>query len=213
MRRWFCALFALSLTMGAAKAQTLEDAVLERINFARQHPQLYAQRLRDYRLQFDGYVVHAPGDPVGTETFEGVSAVDEAIAFLEHQVPLAPLGRGEVLGRAAGDYAQDQGNRGARGHVGWDGTSPGERVRRHGGGIHVGEGIAYGYADPDAVVRQLIVDDGVSNRGHRALLFDPGFRFAGVGCARHRALAHICVVDIASTADGRWESPRFADRR
>ena len=93
------------------------------------------------------------------------------------------------------------------------GAGPGERVRRRGGDIFVGESISYGMADADAVVRQLIVDDGVPGRGHRILLFKNDFRFAGVGCSGHRRYGHMCVVDLAANRDGAPALPQWASTR
>jgi hypothetical protein len=67
-------------------------------------------------------------------------------------------------------------------------------------------------ADADAVVRQLIVDDGVPGRGHRTLLFSAEFRFAGVGCGGHRRYGHLCVVDLAATINGAPALPQWANR-
>lgn len=181
---------------------SLEAEVLAEINFARQHPQEYADELREYRRYFDGPLLYLPGDENGVITHEGVGAVDDAIRFLERQSPLPPLGRGELLQLAARDHAEELGMTGANGHLSPNGASPGERVRRRGGDIYVGEGISYGQTRADAVVRQLIIDDGVRGRGHRALLFDRGFRYAGIGCGDHRRFGHICVVDFSGTANG-----------
>lgn len=202
---------AIGLLAGTpAMAQTLEEAVLVRINFARQHPQEYAEQLRAYRAYFTGRILYLPGDVNGIITREGPSAVDEAIAFLEQQIPLPPLDAGTVLALAAADHAEAQGRAGSRGHVSPDGSTPGERVRRHGGDIYVGESISYGMHDPDAVVRQMIVDDGIPDRGHRKLLFDRSFHYAGVGCGAHRAYGALCVVDLAGTSDGRPDMTRYA---
>jgi uncharacterized protein YkwD len=59
------------------------------------------------------------------------------------------------------------------------------------------ENISYGYDDPAGVVRQLIVDSGVPNRGHRANIFSAGYQAAGVGCARHAVYGAMCVIDFA----------------
>ncbi|MHA6719258.1 CAP domain-containing protein [Sphingomonas sp. RS6] len=202
-----------ALTALPARAQTLEQAVLDRINAIRADPHRYADELRDYRRYFRGRLLLLPGDDAGVITREGTSAVDEAIDFLERQAPLPPLDPGALLARAAKDYALDQGALGANGHVDRHGAGPGERVRRIGGGIFVGEGIAYGADDPDAVVRQLIIDDGVPGRGHRALLFDANFRFVGIGCGPHRRLAYLCVLDLSGTSDGTASLPQFASTR
>lgn len=188
--------------VAASDPVPLEEAVLAEVNRARQDPPGYAERLREYRQFFEGDMLYLPGDDRGVVTHEGRRAVDEAIAFLERQAPLPPLSPGEILVLAARDHADAQGPAGATGHVSRDGASPGMRVERRGGGIYVGETISYGHGRADDVVRALIVDDGVPGRGHRKLLFDPGYRYAGVGCGAHARFRHICVVDLAQTADG-----------
>jgi uncharacterized protein YkwD len=194
----------------AQTSPTLEDAVLERINFARTNPKGYAEMLRVYRGYFDGEIVYMPGDYNGLLTREGVAAVDETIAFLEKQAPIPPLSRADVLALTAVDFSREQGALGARGHRGQDGSDPGGRVKRHGGDIFVGEAIAYGFDNAEEVVRQMIVDDGVPDRGHRKLLFDPKLRFAGIGCGPHSKMEHICVVDLSATPDGRPVRVRYA---
>ncbi|MHA6720754.1 CAP domain-containing protein [Sphingomonas sp. RS6] len=202
-RLGFAALAAAApLLIAANEAPALEDDVLARINAVRQDPAAYAEQLRDYRRHFLGNAVFLPDRAKGLLTQEGVAAVDEAIAFLEQQPALPPLNRASLLALAARHHVAMQGPLGEHGHVGPDGTSPGERVRKLGGGDLVGEDISYGYADADAVVRQLIVDDGVIDRGHRRLIFEPELRYAGVGCGEHRRYGHMCVIDVARTHDG-----------
>ncbi|RYD50283.1 MAG: CAP domain-containing protein [Sphingomonadales bacterium] len=193
--------------------RVLQGEVLAQINFARQHPREYAEQLRDYREHFHGRILFLPGDQEGVYTHEGVDAVDEAIDFLERQAPLPALSAGEMLMLAARDHAEDRGDAGATGHVSGDGMGPGDRVRRRGGDIYVGESIYYGANRADQVVRSLIVDDGVAGRGHRTLLFTAGYRYAGVGCAEHRRFDHICVVDLAATENGAPELPAWAQAR
>lgn len=191
----------------AAARVVLEDAVLARINFARQNPQAFAQQLRTYRTWFRGNILYLPGDRAGVQLEEGVAAVDEAIAFLERQKPLPPLGRADLLALAARDHTAEQGPRGIIGHGSLDGASPGMRVQRRGGDIYVGENISYGFADADEVVRQFVVDDGVPDRGHRHAVFSADYRFAGVGCGTHKVYRHMCVVDMSQTSDGSFDVP------
>ncbi len=190
------------LLIAASDVPSLEDQVLERINHLRQNPAAYAERLRQLRAHFRGNTLYLPGRARGQITREGVDAVEEAIAFLELQTPLPPLSRGELLGLAARDHVVVQGALGTRGHFSPDGASPGDRVERRGGGRLVGEDISYGYADADDVVRQLVIDDGVPDRGHRELLFNRELRYAGVGCGSHSAYGHMCVIDVARTRNG-----------
>ena len=198
--RWGIVLASVAMTWGGAASAApdgFERAVLTEINRARAHPREVAGELRRYRTQFEGRAVRESGVPLAM-TVEGRGAVDEAIAFLEAQPPLQPLDDGAVLARAARTWAAAQGAAGAMGH----GAGPGARVRAAGGDIYVGETISYGMATPAAVARQLIVDDGLPGRGHRALVFAQGFRFAGVGCAAHARLRSLCVIDYAGTPDG-----------
>ncbi|MCW3848830.1 CAP domain-containing protein [Sphingomonas sp. LB-2] len=191
----------------------LEAGVLQQVNYARTHPYEYAQGLREYRSHIRGGILYLPGDPGGIYTNEGTAAVDEAIEFLEAQEPLPPLTEGQILALAAGDHADAQGRMGEVGHISSDGADPGDRVKRRGGDIYVGESISYGFDDAENVVRQLIVDDGVPDRGHRDLLFTRDFRFAGVGCGTHREYRYMCVIDLSSTVNGAPEMPEWASNR
>ncbi len=208
----FClAALALASSPAGAAPASLEAAVIDEINFARTQPQDYADMLRRYRGNFDGNVVDDPDEPGVHTTHEGVRAVDEAIAFMERQRPLPPLASGRTLALAAGDHAAAQGRRGDFGHVS-AGLTPGQRVARRGGGIYVAETIAYGFATPIAIVRQLIVDDGVAGRGHRAIIFTSSLRHAGAGCGPHPMYTTMCVVDFSPTPDGRFGPPATAGR-
>lgn len=199
----------LALVAADRPAATLEELVLDEINYVRAHPQEYADELRRYRDFFDGRVVRLPGDPVGELTREGTDAVDDAIAFLDRQAPMPALANGILLARAARDLADEQASSGLNGHRSADGASPGDRVKRRGGDIFVSETISYGYDRADDVVRQLVIDDGVAHRGHRALIFGTGNRFAGVGCGAHPRVRFMCVIDYSATANGGPQLPSF----
>jgi len=185
------ALFAAALVGAAtahAAAPSLEAKVLAEVNYARTHPADYARVLRDYRDH--------PDD--GESSIEGPAALDEAIDFLERQTPLPPLKPDVKLGRSASGYALDQGPGGLTGHVSPDGATLSDRIHRQQvWSMSAAEAISYGYENPRDVVRQLIVDDGVSSRGHRKILFDGTLRFAGVGCGPHRVYGAMCVIDFS----------------
>lgn len=187
----------------STNAQTsAEKAVLAEINWARAHPAAYAEELRALEQRFTGKIEHDPGDRGGIATQEGAPAVDEAAAFVAAQPPRAPIAWSDLLSAAARDHAIEQAATNTMGHVGPDGSTPSTRVQRRGGGRYVGEVIAYGSSSPASVVRQLIVDDGVPSRGHRAAVFSDQYRFAGVACGPHPSYRDMCVADLAMTADG-----------
>lgn len=183
----------------------LSADVLEEINFARTQPRRYADTLRDYRRHFTGMIVRYPGNPDGLITKEGVRAVDEAIRFLEAQQPLPPLEHSALLALAASDHVRDIGPKGMTGHrSSMDGASPSARLQRRGGGNYVAEIITFGPPSAIEVVRQWIVNDGNTNRGHRKSVFAEEMIFAGVACGPHRTYRVMCAAGLGRTADGHY---------
>lgn len=173
-----------------------EAAALAALNAARTNPAAYAGEMRRFRQVYRGDRIEHPGEvPVVTQ--EGVRAVDEAIAFLERQTPLPSVGRSPALDRAAAAHAADQGRNGRDGHAGGDGSDPFDRMRRQGRWAAMGEAIAYGPHRPEDMVMQLIIDDGVPDRGHRRTLFNPAYTVAGVACGPHPRWRTVCVFDLA----------------
>lgn len=202
------AVLAVLLMAAPAQAETpFERAVLAVLNQARANPTAYAASLKRYRGYFHANLVSLPGQAADFETAEGVVAVDETIAFLANQSALAPIERVALLEESAADHVREQAASGATGHDGADGSSPSMRVRRRGGGGYVAEVIAYGPVDAADVVRQLIVDDGVADRGHRSILYSPKLRYAGVSCGAHPEFRTMCVIDLAALPDGRMPAP------
>jgi uncharacterized protein YkwD len=179
-------------------AQPTPDQILTELNFARTEPLAYARQLRVYRTHFDGMVALDAGEQ-GIMTQEGVAAVDEAIAFLQRQPPRVALSLNPLLNRSAGDQAQDQAQTGRIGHVGSNGSTFTQRISREGSWQgEAAEAISYGMVSAADVVRQLIIDDGVADRGHRDTLFDPVLRNVGAGCAPHETYREVCVLDFTT---------------
>ena len=185
-------LLILAATAPDARAGALEDAVLEEVNFARTHPADYARELRDEQISGHrgrGWSALADQDP---------DALDEAIDFLQRQAPLPPLRGDGRLAASAFDHASVQGPRGELGHAGPGGVTFSQRLKRE--GVWAGlaaEAISYGYDSPRDVVRQLVIDSGVANRGHRGDIFGRGYQAAGVSCAHHALWGAMCVIDFA----------------
>ena len=128
----------------------------------------------------------------------------EAIAYLQRRSPAPPLEFNAGLGFSAALHAADEGRHGEFEHTGSDGSSAGERMQR--AGVWAGmlaEEMAAGQDRAEDVVRALIVDEGVPDRGHRKDLMDPFLRRAGVGCASHPVYGVICVIDLASAGPPR----------
>lgn len=194
------ALLLLAGALPALSASHLEQAVLEEMNAARTSPQAFAAHLQRHRALFEGKRYRPPGAAYFILTQEGPAAVDEAIAFLKRQRVLPPLAWAEGLARSAAELALNQAQSGETGH-GRGKLGMEERVSRQVEWTgSIGENISYGPNDGRDVVLQLIVDDGVPGRGHRANIFSPDFRLAGVACGPHPTLRTVCVIDFAGGA-------------
>ena len=188
----------------ADSGEDLQSTFLAELNFVRTQPAAYIPVLMAYRAKFKGMVVEERNRRPMIRTHEGVGAVDEAIAFLRDQAPLDTLAPSSVLVASADSHVRDQGPIGGMGHIGADGSDPGQRVDRYGHWTgRMAEDISYGFdASAKDVVRQLIVDDDVPDRGHRKAIFNPAMRYAGVACGPHKVYRFMCVIDFASTV---WE--------
>jgi Cysteine-rich secretory protein family len=125
------------------------------------------------------------------------------VAFLKRQPSLPPLSGDENLAAAALDHVAEQGASGEVGHQSRGGEPFNMRLRRHGVEARVeGENIAYGPAKAADVVRELIIDSGVADRGHRQNIFQPAFAAAGTTCGPHRTYGTVCVMDFSGPPPG-----------
>lgn len=178
-------------------ATSLEKAVVQELSEARWRPKVYAKHLRELRPYFDGLLWRLP-EQTPLRTREGVAAVDEAIAFLERVEAVGPLRFNKGLWAAAREHALDQSLNGGVGHVGSRGSVLRARLGRHGSGaLAFGECIAYGFDEARMIALQLIIDDGVPDRGHRQSIFNPDFHHAGAAVSDHPLWGHVCVIDFA----------------
>jgi uncharacterized protein YkwD len=190
--------FSQSRNAGDAEfLSPLEHAVVSEINMARRAPKDYASILEQSRKYYDRKVLRLPGEPP-LLTKEGVGAVVEAIRFLHATKSVFPLTPSKGMSSGAKDHVVDQGSSGATQHKGGDGSQAWDRVNRYGTWEKsIGENIAYGSDQARSIVMFLIVDDGISNRGHRRNIFDPDFRVIGVACGHHPTYRTVCVITFA----------------
>jgi uncharacterized protein YkwD len=179
---------------------TLEEDLLIEHNRLRTNPQSYIPSLQALlaRMDGDGNIPHGCGPHCTLHTEEGHAAVQEAIEFLRTQPSVDPLLYDPRLASSAQRHAMDQAG-GAIGHDGSDGTSPADRIEQViEKSFATGENIAYG-AEPIAqqVVQQLLIDDGVADRGHRTTLFSPDWTAVGAGTGPHTGFRTVYVMNYA----------------
>ncbi|HZI18556.1 MAG TPA: CAP domain-containing protein [Pyrinomonadaceae bacterium] len=196
----------LALPQGAARPSTaggrtdfkaLEEKVLEEINLARTAPVQYAEHLERLRPHYSGKEFRQPGRPT-LITEEGVAALDEAVKFLRAAKPLPPLQPSRGLSSGALLLVSEQSTSGTTGHRGADGGFMEQRVARYGSWKGpVGENLSYGEETARERVISMLIDDGVSNRGHRNRIFNPSYTVAGIACGAHQ-LGGVCAVTLAA---------------
>ncbi|MDJ0707834.1 MAG: CAP domain-containing protein [Leptolyngbyaceae cyanobacterium MO_188.B28] len=182
----------------------LEREIIAVTNQVRMNPAGYAEKLRQLRSHYRGNLVKFPGQPL-LETWEGVSALEEAISALGNTSSLPPLIPSRGMSRATADHVNDLGPEGYVGHYGRDGSSPFTRMNRYGdwaivpGESIAGENISYGpFTEGEWHVIQLLIDDGDRSRGHRNVILNPRYRIMGVSCGAHATYDTVCVIDYAS---------------
>jgi hypothetical protein len=174
-----------------------EAAVLQELNLARTNPAAYAGVVEQHKRAFKNYAMVLV-DGFWVKTIEGIPAADEAIDYLRKVAPAPALSASGPLVLSARDHVNDIGPKGMTGHEGSDGSRPAERIRRHGKPKSTtGENIAFRPVTARSIVVQLIVDDGVPDRGHRHTIFDPDFRVAGVAIGPHKIYGRMCVINFA----------------
>lgn len=101
--------------------------------------------------------------------------------------------------KACRDHANDIGPKSLCSHTGSDGSSMSGRLERYGDwNGKIGENCDFGNQTGRDIVVSLIVDDGVSNRGHRNNLFSYDFKKIGIACAAHSEYKVCCVIDYAA---------------
>lgn len=176
----------------------LELEILDEMNLARTQPQKYADYVAEWKQYYTGKSLTRPGHKP-LNTLDGMSALDEAVNFLRAVSPLPALQPAKGLFMAARDHARDLSTTVTTGHRGTDGSLPDDRIERYGDWKSaIGETIVYNLDTPRAMVIQLLIDDGTPTRGHRANVFNAGFKVIGVAVGEPSIYGARCVIDYAA---------------
>ena len=163
-----------------ANPANLEALVIQEINRARTNPSAYADWLERQRQYFDGMVLKLPGEkPLRTN--RGLKALNEAIAFVRQQSELPAISSASALVTTA----QSQ----VRAIVDNQPISYQDKY------------FVYGKVTPEAIVMQLIVDDGFPDRRHRRAIFTPDHRQAGIVCSDIAIYDQVCAIAYEVTTE------------
>jgi len=161
--------------LNTAKNETymkpFERAMIREVNFARMYPAIYADIVGKYMEQdsrsWQGL------------TIDQINATNELIKELKSAKPFGLLLPKECVYKAAEKHGNDCKKRGFIDHTGSDGSSPFERIATFCGSS--GNENIVGTIDSDVrgSVISLLVDSGISSRGHRYNMLDPKWKYIG----------------------------------
>ncbi|MCF0127219.1 MAG: CAP domain-containing protein, partial [Pseudobutyrivibrio sp.] len=129
------------------------------------------------------------------QTYEGIKAVNEAIEFLQKQPPVHKLELSKELSQACHEHLNDIGPKGYTTHIGSDGKHVQERIEKiceWDGAI--AENLDFGFQNPENILMNFIIDDGVKERFQRKNLFNDEFNYIGIAIGPHKEYGTCAVV-------------------
>ncbi len=182
----------------ANKNEISKDRLLYMINFVRSNPKEFAKILEKRLSRFEGKI-YTDENGQQWSTQEGAAAVQEAINELNNTYKSVPaVSFNDKLAEAAKYHVDDIGPKGLTQHNGSNGETAANRIKRYYQWKSYGEVISFGSKNSDEVVAQLIIDDGVSNRGHRKVIMTDYFKEIGFAWGFHSVYGIMCNIDFAT---------------
>ncbi|MBI5219089.1 MAG: CAP domain-containing protein [Bacteroidia bacterium] len=113
---------------------------------------------------------------------------------LEKQKPLAPLTPAKDLSDEAARFAIESGTKGITGH-----GATSKRFKPFKKEYYtMGENCDYGNNKPMDIVMSLLIDEGVSDKGHRYNILNKEYQFIGVSNKPHKTEQYITVMDFGA---------------
>lgn len=171
------------------------NKILKELNYARENPKEYADKLLSYKQYFKGDIMRIPGQ-TAIKTNEGFAAFEEAAKILQNSSPLCALSFNVHLNEIANEALSSivkSNDADAANNINID-ELIGKRGQIAG---QFSQAVDFGSATPDLVVVNLIVDDGDLNRGNRGNILNPKFTITGIAHSTHKTFHHCTVITYA----------------
>ncbi|MFN8578290.1 MAG: CAP domain-containing protein [Candidatus Sericytochromatia bacterium] len=177
----------------------LEQETFKELNLLRKSPKKYAKKILDIKKYYNDKELKYPNE-ITIITEEGLKAVDECYEVLNSTPDLPEFNLSKGLSKAAKDLVNMQSVTTQIGHNGTDGSTPFDRMNRYGKwSITSAENIDYGNNIAERIIMSLLIDDGVSSRGHRKTMLSPEYKYVGVAEGTHKAYNYMFVMDFAGS--------------
>lgn len=150
----------------------MDKEMIKEINFVRQYPEIYASIVATYLEERSHSIWGISKD----ENDAGIELIEELKAMESAQI-LYPK---KCVYQAAKKHGEDCKKRGFFDHTGSDGSSPFSRMSKSCIGLKGGgENIVGGRKNTRKLVIQLLIDAGISDRGHRYNMLNPNWEYIG----------------------------------
>ncbi len=175
----------------------LDEEIFSFINDVRKDPKFIVPKLEAMLAKFEGEVFKRENKP-NLRTREGIKAVEEAVKYCKDAQPQAAFTWRKELSQASKDHVEDIGPKGQMKHEGSDGITVKQRLEKYGKFItSYGENLSFACDTAEEVVLQLIIDDGVLERGHRENIFNPDFKVFGCFSGSHKDYTNMTCMNFA----------------
>ena len=174
--------------------KTLETAIITEINNLRQKPQSYLTNIKTAKTYYKSKEYHNPTSSFNILTEEGTLPIPSLLKLLKTQKKLKPLKKNETLKKIGETLLKKIGPLGKTASADKNlrlNIRTKSHFEKEG---QIAENISFGCNSAKEVVVQMLIDDGVENRGHRLNLLNSGFREIGVCCVDHEVYGVCCSV-------------------
>jgi len=174
-------LLAADTVKDATYLTALEKDIVRELNLVRTNPKAYAEQF------IKPCVLYPSAD------------VKECYTDMIKTKAMGLLSPSLGMTEAARYHVRDQSVTGAVGHSSSDGKTFDKRLDLFGkwsGAI--AENISYGEDTAQGIVIQLLVDSGVSSKGHRRNILNPNYLLIGVATGPHAEYGVMCVQDFGA---------------
>ncbi len=149
----------------------MDKEMIKEMNFVRQYPRVYASIVAKFLSEESKswYGINKEEYDAGTELIEELKAMS-SVQLLYPK---------ECVYLAAKKHGEDCRKRGFTDHTGSDGSSPFSRISNYCSGMNGNENIVGGRKSARILVIQLLIDSGISSRGHRYNMLNPNWKYVG----------------------------------
>ena len=151
--------------------QDMDKEMIKEINLVRQYPKVYASIVANY-------LANQSKSLIGLTKAEYEAGI-ELIEELKIMIPVQLLYPEKCVYEAAKKHGEDCKKRDFIDHTGSDDSSPFSRISSFCNGLTGNENIVGGRKNVRILVIQLLIDSGISGRGHRYNMINPSWKYVG----------------------------------